>query len=714
MAEEEKILLHVEGMTCANCAMNISRMLEKKGLRNIEVRFASGEVLFEKDTASLESVIQGINNLGYKVVEKQVDSSEKKGKLERIEIYFLVSLCCTLPLLAHMLFGWKWLHQPWIQLALCLPSLSIGLAYFGKSAIGSLRAGDPNMDVLVLTGSLAAFVYSIAGMVMFYGSEKAESYLFFETSSTIITFVLLGNIIEKRSLKKTRADLDALIHLQPLHAKKILNWSTSRESITEVHASQLIPNDLVLVNTGDQVPADGKIFEGTASIDESMLTGESIPVMKSINDTVMAGTIVTSGNLKIFVEKTSGESVLSKVIELVRNAQHHKPAIQKLGDRVSAIFVPAVILIAFMTFLLSRFFLHQPVGESIMRSIAVLVISCPCAMGLATPAAVSAGIGRAARNGILVRSGSIMEEMSRIRTVVFDKTGTLTNGKFKISQLQVSPGEDPKKIRSLIFELEKYSSHPLAVSITEQLELLRDEKESYSFRMVNEEKGLGIFATGLSGEEYRLGSELIAPVPLVNNKGHAVYLFRDQQILATIDVEDSVRNDAAYVIENLNRRGIRTVIISGDSEKKCATVASELGIKEVYSRKLPHEKLELIASFRQQGKTAMVGDGINDAPALAASDVGISFGNATAIAINAAQVILPGNEELKTLIRAFSISEQTMKTIKQNLFWAFFYNIVAIPIAAAGLLSPIVASFSMAFSDVIVIGNSILLRFRKF
>jgi P-type Cu+ transporter len=705
---EDQVVLNVEGMTCASCASGITRLLEKKGLKDVNVNFATGEVAFINGKVHLNEIVSGINSLGYHVVEKEEGAHRNEKGISWLEKKFFIALSLTLPLLAHMVFPFALLHNPLVQMLLCIPVVIIGLHHFGKSAFASLKSRAPNMDVLIVSGSTMAFVYSLLGMIMHQGTHEVHRYLFFETSATIITFVLLGNIIEKRSLKQTTSAIEELSKLQPLTAKKISNGGAT---ISIVPVSGLQANDLLLINTGDQVPADGKIFWGNASVDESMLTGESTPAEKEINDTILAGSIVVSGNIKIITEKAGKQTVLSNVIEMVKAAQTSKPPIQRIGDRVSAWFVPAVIMISFITFTISLFHVHSTLGEAVMRSIAVLVVSCPCAMGLATPTAVSVGIGRAAKNGILIRGGAVLETLRNVNIIVFDKTGTLTNGKFKVKKINCY-SDDEKNIKHIIYSLEKYSSHPIAIALAAAFSSEAAANEILKFNEIEEQKGFGIKAIDKDGNEFLIGSFSMAK-NFTNENNHSVYLLKNKSLIATVDLEDEIRSDAAETISELKKLNIKPVLLSGDSASKCNEAAGKLKIEEVYSEQLPHHKMEIINKLRKKGTVAMVGDGINDAPSLAAADVGISLGNATKIAINSAGIILLNSEELKSLVKALKISHSTILTIKQNLFWAFFYNVLTIPIAAAGYLSPIIGSLSMAFSDVVVIGNSIRLKIKK-
>jgi P-type Cu+ transporter len=716
MAENTtNITLHVEGMDCTSCALGITKNLQKKGAENVYVDFASGEAnFFLKDKKELQLMINSINDLGYKVVDSKF-REENEGKMSTVEKRFYFTLPFTIVLFfGHMLLSHDFiLNQPWIQLLLCLPVFIIGIMQFGKSAWGSLKAGVPNMDVLVFIGSSSAFIYSIIGMWTHYGTHEIHNYMFFETATTIITLVLLGNVFEHRSVKQTTTALRDLSAIQVSKAK-LLGLQMGKEVITEIDYKDITVGAILQVNTGDKIPVDGEIISGEVIIDESMLTGESIPVEKLMSDKVIGGTIVVNGSIRMRAEVVGNETVLAKIIELVKKAQQAKPEIQKLGDKISAIFVPVVLGISIITFFINYFFVHFPVHadvlqESIMRSIAVLVISCPCAMGLATPTAVMVGIGRAAKMGILIKGGSTLEEFAKIKNIVFDKTGTLTTGDFKIKNIIYFEGATEKEVKDVLFTLEQHSSHPIAKSIVNEL---KQTVSTITFNTIVEDKGLGISATDANNNTYQLGSYKIAS-GLTLSDMHTIYVLKNKVLIATVDLEDKLKQGVKETIANLNKQGISTVMLSGDSRKKCEELAQKINIHKVYSEQLPSQKLELIEKLTKQAPTAMVGDGVNDAPALAKATVGISLSNATQVAIQSAQIVLLKNNDLSMLTQAHLISKHSLITIKQNLFWAFFYNIVAIPVAAMGLLSPGIGALAMAFSDIIVIGNSIRLKTKK-
>ncbi len=699
-----KTTLNVDGMTCSNCSAGIRKYLQNQGLEQVDVDFSSGEVIFKSpDQLLLSDVIKGIEKLGYKVRdEKSADISA--SKYSPVEKKFILSLIFSLPLLAHMISPWPILHNAWFQLVLCIPVMIIGMGHFGKSAIASLRIGIPNMDVLISIGSMAAFIYSLVGTLLYGNEHGAGHYLFYETAATIITLVLLGNVLEQRSVKKTRSALEELNKLRPETSRLVTIGEDGSELIEEISTSLIKPGDTLLFNDGDKLAADGKLIYGNALVDESMMTGESIPVNKNEGDSLTGGSIVLEGNLKMLVQKSGDDTVLANIITMVKEAQRAKPEIQKLGDKVSSYFVPAVIGISLITFFAAYFIFDLGFAKAMMNSIAVLVVSCPCAMGLATPTAVMVGIGRAAKNGILIKSGNVLEVYSGVKTMVFDKTGTLTTGKFKIEKLEVF-NNDELFIKRLIRQMEQHSSHPIAKSLL--VELSSFKEKAVKFNSLNEIKGLGVEGTTAENVTYFFGKN--------DQKDHDfdLILKKGDTIIAGLNIKDELKSGIKEMMQELRSRKIKTILLSGDSLKKTESIATELGFDSFKGGMLPHEKLEEITKYSSENITAMVGDGINDAPALSRANIGISLGGATQVAIKSADIVLMKSENLETILQSLAISKHTLMTIKQNLFWAFLYNVVAIPIAAFGFLNPMIAAFSMAFSDVVVIGNSLRLKIKK-
>jgi len=520
--------------------------------------------------------------------------------------------------------------------------------------------------------------------------------------------VLLGNLIESRSLKKTNSSIVELLSLQPQRARKIVNAFSENETLEDITVTQLKIQDLIHINEGDLVPADGVIYWGNAFIDESMITGESIPAQKTENNKVIAGTLVLSGSIKVLVEQVGHQTILSNMIELIKKSTQIKPKIQLWGDKVSEVFVPIVLVISIATFFISHFIFDIPSRIAIMNSIAVLVISCPCAMGLATPTAVSVGVGKAAKEGILIKSGEVIERLQQIDTIIFDKTGTLTKGDFKIEKITYLA--DELLVNYILSELEKYSSHPLATTITKHVKYTG--LPLVKFKQIEEIKGIGIKAIDNDNNIYQVGSKLILKTEDQSNDSQ-VYVTKNNELLASVNFKDTIRENAKDVIDYFKQNGIKTVLLSGDLNSKCNNVGQELGIDEIYGEQLPHEKLEMVKNYQETRKVAMVGDGINDAPALALAWVSIAIGSGTQIAMQTSDIILLNTKDFSSIIKSHEISKSIIVTIKQNLFWALIYNVIAIPVASFGLLSPMIGAMSMAFSDVVVIGNSLRLKFKK-
>jgi Cu+-exporting ATPase len=697
----------VEGMTCGNCALTISKLLEKKGATNIAANAASGEVSFTVvEETDVNKVYDAIDGLGYRVVREgdADDTVAMQKSKDYTTAYLIISAIFTFPLLMHMFSSWHLLHNPWVQLVLATPVYAIGIRQFGVSGVRSLRHGLPNMDVLVIIGATAAYVYSLIGMFVY--SADVHDYMFFETTASIITLVMFGNWLEHKTVKSTTKAIDALVQLQPQKARLVIADSMGRETVMEVESKYVKTGDIVLVNTGDSIPVDGIIFSGDAQIDEHMITGESLPVHKDKDDEVVGGTIVLDGNLRIQATAVGSASVLSNIIRLVREAQGQKPPLQKLADKISAIFVPAVLGIAVVTLLVSYYALDTGFENAMMRAIAVMVISCPCAMGLATPAAVAVGLGRAARNGILIKGGDTLQRLKTIKNIVFDKTGTLTTGKLQIESFTTAIEE--QQFKTIVAAIEQHSSHPIAKSITKQW----SETGGIILSEIEEVKGKGIQATDADGNQWQLGSEIWLHENTEDNKGYDLYLYKNGAYAGAIRVSDTLRPDAKETIAELKEMGYHTILLSGDKKAKCDRIAAELGIEEVWAEQSPEQKNARLDELIQTAPTAMVGDGINDAPALARATVGISLSESTQIAIQSASVIL-SNNQLGTLPKAIRLGIYTERTIKSNLFWAFIYNIVAIPVAAAGLLRPTYGAGIMALSDVVLILNSLFLGIRR-
>ena len=719
----ETISWKIDGMSCSNCALTIHKYLEKKGMGNVKVSLMSGEVSFETSgQVDPVQVQKGIQDLGYTIIKETAAGASGKKPLNRHLRYLLICLPFTLVMgLLHMaghftarwldgshyriILSIHWLMQPWVQLALCLPVYAVGMSFFGRSAIKSILNGLPNMNVLIAVGATAAFLYSLAGTIFDLGPD----YLFYETAASIITIVFLGYYIEDASVQATQRALNGLARSQKTMANMIAFDDQHHEVVLPVEGNQLRSGDLILIRTGEEVPADCKILWGEAGVNEAIISGEALPVDKKAKDLLICGSLLVSGTVKAQVTAAAGDSVLAGIVRLVRQAQGEKPPIQQLADRISAIFVPVVLGLAVLT-LLGNYFYLQQLTPSLMRCIAVLVIACPCAMGLATPAAIAVGLGRAARQGILFRHARSLESFTNIRQVVFDKTGTLTTGEFRISQWACTDADvSADEFKQIAYSLEKYSTHPIARSITREWK----QRSDLRWKAVEEVKGVGMRAETAAGDIYWVGScRIVPPAAAAAGDNHNVYIVRNQRLLGWIDVADEVRPEAAGVIQWLHAKGLRTILLSGDREAACRLLAKELGIDEVLAEQSPAEKLEQVTRLNAALPVAMVGDGINDAPALAKATVGISMSDASQLAMQTADVVLM-NQGLQHLPTALGLGKHTYRTIRQNLFWAFFYNIVAIPVAAAGWLTPAVAALVMGFSDVVLAFNSVRLFVKK-
>ncbi len=753
----EIVELQVSGMDCNNCAASIQRYLERKGLEEVFVNFQTSEVRFARNDAALdiEAAKAGIEKLGYQVVS----SSEGKASAKLSASYRLL-FCAFLTaplLLGHLLmvfgFHWSGMENRWVQLALAGPVYLVGGLYFGRSAWSGLRTGYLNMDVLIFLGATAAFAYSMVG---FFWQDP--QYFFFETAATIITLVLIGNWLEERAVKGTTTALGALASLQVEKAHRIGASGT----LVQIAVDELRKGDRIRVNTGDRVPLDARIEQGEVSVDESMLTGESLPVDRYTGEDLIGGSVVLSGQADMTVIATRKQGMLAQMIELVKTAQADKPKMQRIADRISAVFVPVVIGISILTFLLGWCSGYFSATQALMNAIAVLLISCPCAMGLATPTAVMVGVGRLARQGIMVKGGQAVEDLASIRRMVFDKTGTLTTGKFTVQQLDFlsdyfflvagQPTEvslvgteaggremahagampstkravfsapmaksvpiSPAAIRAIIYKMEGFSSHPIAAAISSYLEGQEKTDTDYSQRLVvKEQPGMGLMAHDPEqpGLGFYLGSARLLPADHPALEKAQVFLTDlSGHPLAALSLDDDIKAGAADLIQTLNGLGITTQLLSGDRQERVATLASTLGIASYEAEKLPAEKLAILSHWSQTEPTAMVGDGINDAAALARATIGISLGGASAAAVDAARIVLL-RDRLPALGEAVKIARLTLKTIKESLFWAFSYNVVAIPLAALGFLNPMWAALFMAFSDIVVIGNAVRLRFR--
>lgn len=711
-------------MTCTNCAMSVDKQLKSLGLQGVEVDFMQSQVRFkytDADSIPLQKIQDGIQGLGFKV-EKDQGSDEKipdslTDRLLGTPVKrFIVCLIFTIPLWLHMILSVQLLHQPTFQLILSFVVLLIGLAYLGRSAWHSLKSSVANMNVLVILGALAAFGYSLYGTL----TGQPENFLFYETSATIITLVFMGNWLESRTVAKTQASIKSLMLQQKVQANMLTYSPDGTEMIFPVESEDLKVGDMILIKSGELVPMDAKILSGEVEVDESILTGESLPVHKSKGEVLIGNSQIVSGNVRAYISATGKDTVLQHMLRLVEKAQQQKAPMQLLADRISAIFVPAILGLAALGFLLNYFLGDAGFTDSLMRAIAMLVIACPCAMGLATPAGIAVGLGRATKKGILFKNAHALEDFKQIKNIVFDKTGTLTTGKLQIADFKHVDRLSEPQFKALLFNLEKYAGHPLAIAIMQAWKSVLIKPDSQvTFAKVEEIKGEGVSGRTRDGVLYRAVSarkamELTKNTPQqIKIEPHRhLYLVRESEILGWVSFKDTIRPEAPETIAALKKAGFTTYLVSGDSAVNCKQVAGELGIDHLYSEQSPAQKQQTIRDIKQSGSVAMVGDGINDSPALAEATVGVSLSSATQIAMQTADVLLIRGG-IGQLPLALGLGKHTYRTIQQNLIWAFAYNVLALPIAGLGLLSPSFAALAMGLSDVVLGLNSIRLSWKK-
>ncbi len=713
----QHVELAIEGMTCAACSTRLENNLNRMEGVSAVVNLANerAQIAFTPGVVEVASLIAAVTRAGFSAAPVQADqhARERQRRLERYlaeRRTFLISALLTLPLLAQM--GWMFagMHSElprWLQFACATPvQLWIG-ARFYRGAFAALRGGGANMDVLVSLGTGIAWLYST--LVWLFGDPTLHVY--FEASATIITLVLLGKLLEARAKGRTSAAIEQLLQLQPKLA------TVERDgSLVQIPAAALRPGETFLVRAGEVVPVDGEVTEGGSSIDESLLTGESLPVSKAPGAKVYAGTQNQSGLLRCRALGVGEQTLLAGIVRLVEQAQGSKAPIQRLADKIAAIFVPVVVTIALLTFALT-WWLGGALTPALISAVAVLVIACPCALGLATPTAVMVGMGRAARAGVLIRDAAALERAGRLTTLVLDKTGTLTQGRPEVTDLLPHAGLDEAELLRLAAALEQGSHHPLAQAIRGAAEARSlDLPTVHEFR---DHSGLGVSGQ-VDGRTLYLGSPRhmeplgvhVEPATLTRlaHAGKSLVLLAEPgRLLGLIAVADPVRPESAAACAALRARGLRLVMLTGDNPATAKAVAATLGIDEYQASALPADKAAKVEALRAEGEVVgMLGDGINDAPALAAADVGFAVGGGADIAIEAADVTLMRADPMG-LVAAVSLSRVTLNKIRQNLFFAFIYNTLGIPLAALGLLNPVIAGAAMAASSVSVVSNSLLL-----
>lgn len=682
----------IKGMHCASCANIIEKSLSKApGVSSVSVNYGTEKARLEFDATQTDvsKLSKHIEPLGYSIADEhehiEVSKEDKLRELKSLRNKSYVSLVLAAvaigALVAERMFEYMIPAEVLLIIAAFMLFV-IGLPYL-KGVLRFLRYGKANMDTLIGLGTLAAFVYSVLVEPVYY-----------DVTIVVIAFITLGKYLEARSKEKTGDAIEKLLNLQAKNALVIRNGEE-----VEIPVSEVGHGEIIVVKPGTRIPVDGVVTEGSSYVDESMVTGEPMPVNKKEGDTVVAGTINTSGSFFFKATKIGSETLLSNIIRMVEEAQGSKAPIQALADKISSIFVPVVLVIAFVSLLLWVIFGTFPMG--LTSFVAVLVIACPCALGLATPTAIIVGVGKGAREGILVKDAATLEKLYKVEAIVVDKTGTLTIGKPTVTFATSD------ETIALAASLDINSEHPIAVAIVSEA-----RKRGLEIKKVSDYKRI----PGVGGEAILEGDK----VSVGHKGGEFILVERSGQEIGRIKVADEIRPASKSAVEELKRMGVKVVMITGDSKDVAESVSKELGIDEYFARVMPHDKYEKVKELQNRGlKVAMVGDGINDAPALAQADVGIAMATGTDVAIESAGITLL-HGDISKLVKAVHLSKITMRGIKQNLFWAFFYNVIGIPLAAGlfyplfgWLLNPIFAGIAMAFSSVSVVGNSLRLKAKK-
>ncbi|WP_224076750.1 heavy metal translocating P-type ATPase [Planococcus chinensis] len=727
---KQKAEFDITGMTCAACATRIEKGINKLqgvGAANVNLALEKATIEFNPSEVTIADIIAKVEKLGYGAYQQQeeqehVDYREKAIQDQKRK--FIFSAILSLPLLWTMLGHFSFtsflyvpgiLMNPWFQMLLATPVQFIIGKQFYVGAYKALRNGSANMDVLVVMGTSAAYFYSVYQAIVHAGSPHA-AHLYFETSAVLITLIILGKLFEAKAKGRSSEAIKKLMGLQAKTATVIRNGVE-----TELPLEEVVIGDAILVKPGEKIPVDGEVVEGATAVDESMLTGESLPVDKAAGDPLYGSTINSNGFIRMTATKVGRDTALAQIIKVVEDAQGTKAPIQRMADKISGIFVPIVVGIAVLTFLV-WFLLVEPGNftPALEVLIAVLVIACPCALGLATPTSIMAGSGRAAEMGVLFKGGEHLEQTQSIDTVVVDKTGTVTHGKPELTDVLLAEGQDEARFLSLIGAAEKQSEHPLAQAIVQGI-------QSKGIKLGNVQyfeavPGYGIQAT-VSGQGVLIGtrklmqqygidtSSVLSEMERLESDGKTAMLAAvNGEYAGLVAVADTIKDTSRAAIARLQKMGIHVIMMTGDNERTAKAIGKEVGVDAVIAEVLPQGKAEQVKKLQLEGKkVAMVGDGINDAPALAMADIGMAIGTGTDVAMEAADITLIRGD-LNSIAEAILMSRKTMRNIKQNLFWAFAYNTVGIPIAAIGLLAPWVAGAAMAFSSVSVVLNSLRLQ----
>ncbi|EQA73514.1 heavy metal translocating P-type ATPase [Leptospira noguchii] len=728
----KEVTLDVIGMTCGNCALRIEKGLKKiPGVKDVRVNFAmeTAEVDFES-SISEKNLLDKIDSLGYRAVvheDLEIDGEIQKKEFKKLKVRVIISAVLSLPLLLSMIGHFEnnlifeylsFIMNPWLQFVLATPiQFWIGASFY-KGSFRALRNGGANMDVLVVLGTSAAYFYSVYLTFIFNKTHIHKvTNLYYETSSVLITLILFGKLLEHIVKGKSSKAIQSLVNLQPKKANVI-----REKEIQEIPLLAIRPGDLVLVKPGESIPVDGMIEDGSSTVDESMLTGESIPVEKTISSFVYGGSLNQNGTFKFRASKVGKETLLSGIIRAVREAQGTKAPIQRIADQISEVFVPVIVLISVITLCVWYFWISPSnFSGALEKAIAVLVVACPCALGLATPISVLTGSGKAATMGILFRSAEALEILHKVNTIVFDKTGTLTYGKPVLKSLESLNISKENDLLTLAASAEQNSEHPLSKAIVESAKkkgLILTIPENFEtipgggISAIVEGNRILIGTERLFYEkEIELNQELNNLKRVREEEGNTVVHLSVNGIhSAILTLADTVKESTPATIEKLKSLGMEIYMITGDNERTARAISKNCGIKHVLAEVLPEKKAIEIKNLKSSGRVvSMVGDGINDAPALVISDLGIAMGTGTDVAMESSDLVIV-NGDLNSIVRAFSISKKTVYNIRQNFFWALLYNTLGIPIAAAGFLAPWIAGGAMALSSVSVVLNALRLQ----
>ncbi len=729
----KKIQLSISGMHCASCATILTKALQKiEGVQEATVNFSTERAAVEYDPvkATVPQFLNAIASKGYKaaISEGGVQAKDREEKRRQNEIAltrellligFFFSFPTFLISMVFMKIGIEIPYADYIIWILATPVQFYAGWQFYRGTWHSLRNKTASMDTLIAIGTSASYFYSV--YVILFQPELGQ---YFEVGAVLITFVLLGKYLEAVAKGKTSAAIKKIMGLQAKTATVIRHGKQE-----EIPIEHVVVGDIVVVKPGHKIPVDGIIVEGHSSVDESMVTGESIPVEKKKGDSVIGATINKTGSFKFKATKVGAHTTLAQIIQLIEEAQGKKAPIQRFADMVSAYFVPIVIIISILTFLFWYFVAGESFAFALIASVSVLVIACPCALGLATPTAIMVGTGKGAEKGILIKGGDALEAAHKIKSVIFDKTGTITNGKPIVTEIIPLGKTTEKQFLQLAASIEQNSEHPLAEAIVNysKKKNISLEKSSHFYAI----PGYGITAR-INATEYLFGNlklmnkkkietkAVVKNVEALQEEGKTVMLLSDKkQVMGLIAVADTIRETAPKAVQKLHRMGIEVYMITGDNEKTGKAIAKQAGITNVFAEVLPDQKAAYVRKLQKKGKVAMVGDGINDAPAIAQANIGIAMGSGTDIAMETGNIVLMRNDPLD-VAKAIRLSKMTMTKIKQNMFWALFYNVLGIPIAAGilypftgWLLSPMIAGGAMALSSLSVVSNSLLLKMKR-